>query len=69
MLDPWYRSKAVSTLSCSVHVIALGAFGGLFWPSRAERYFKVHGGIQGVLGGKDDESASLLGRFEDDDGL
>ena len=69
MLEPWYRSKVVITLTYSVHAIALSAFGGLFWPSRAEKYFKVNGGIQGSLGGRDDESSSLLGRYEDDDSL
>ena len=46
LLDPWYRSKVVRTMSYSAHAIALLCFGILFWPSRAEKYFYVNGGIQ-----------------------
>ena len=33
-------------MSYSAHAIALLCFGILFWPSRAEKYFNVNGGIQ-----------------------
>ena len=46
LLDPWYRSKVVRTMSYGAHAIALLCFGILFWPSRAEKYFNVNGGIQ-----------------------
>ena len=61
LLDPWYRSKVVRTMSYSAHAIALLCFGILFWPSRAEKYFNVNGGIQddNRVGGREERKGLL----------
>lgn len=59
LIEPWYRSKLVRSINYGVHGLALLCFGVLFWPSRAEKYFKVNRGIQ-EQGGVGEERKSLL---------
>lgn len=41
LIDPWARDRVVTAFTLSITILAYSIMAFLFWPSRAEKYFKI----------------------------
>jgi len=48
LLDDWVREKIVDSVTITVTAVGYAVLAFLFWPSRAQHYFRIHVAPQGV---------------------